>query len=103
MHRVAQPPAAHQPTQERERDSTFRPEIEGLRAVAAGLVAVFHIWLGRVSGGVDVFIVVSGFLITTSLLGEVERSGDIQFGRFWARIANRLMPAAMMVLLAVVV
>lgn len=83
-------------------DEHFRPEIEGLRAVAAMLVAVFHIWLGRVSGGVDVFIVVSGFLITTSLLGEAERSGRIQFGRFWARLAKRLAPAALLVLMAVV-
>jgi peptidoglycan/LPS O-acetylase OafA/YrhL len=51
----------------------FRPEIEGLRAIAAMLVAVFHIWLGRVSGGVDVFFVVSSFLITLGLLGELDR------------------------------
>jgi peptidoglycan/LPS O-acetylase OafA/YrhL len=103
MKRAAEPPAAFKPVLERESDAPFRPEIEGLRAVAAGLVAVFHIWLGRVSGGVDVFIVVSGFLITTSLFGEVERSGRIQFARFWSRLAGRLIPAAMLVLLAVVV
>lgn len=53
----------------------FRPEIEGLRAVAALLVAVYHIWMMRVSGGVDVFFVVSGFLITTSLLSRYARDG----------------------------
>ena len=39
----------------------FRPEIEGLRIVAALLVAIYHIWFGKVSGGVDVFFVISGF------------------------------------------
>jgi peptidoglycan/LPS O-acetylase OafA/YrhL len=42
-------------------DRGYRPEIQGLRAVGAILVAVYHIWLGRVSGGVDVFFVVSAF------------------------------------------
>ncbi|RKJ60014.1 acyltransferase, partial [Butyricicoccus sp. 1XD8-22] len=55
----------------------FRPEIEGVRVVASLLVAVYHIWLGRVSGGVDVFFIVSGFLITTSLLSRMEKVGRI--------------------------
>jgi peptidoglycan/LPS O-acetylase OafA/YrhL len=85
------------------RESQFRPEIEGLRAVASLLVAVFHIWLGRVSGGVDVFFVVSSFLITTSLVSQVERTGTIDFARFWGRLVRRLIPAAFVVLLAVIV
>lgn len=52
-----------------------RLEIEGLRAVAAILVAIYHIWFNRVSGGVDVFFVVSGFLITTSLVSMYRREG----------------------------
>jgi peptidoglycan/LPS O-acetylase OafA/YrhL len=82
---------------------TYRPEIEGLRAVAAVLVAVFHIWLGRVSGGVDVFFVVSGFLITTGLIGQIQRTGSVQFARFWARLVKRLVPAAFLVLCVVAV
>lgn len=82
---------------------TFRPEIEGLRAIAAMLVAVFHIWLGRVSGGVDVFFVVSAFLLTTGLLGEVERTGSVQLAAFWGRLVKRLLPAALLVLCAVIV
>jgi peptidoglycan/LPS O-acetylase OafA/YrhL len=82
--------------------SSHRPEIQGIRALAALLVATFHIWLGRVSGGVDVFIVVSGFLITTSLLGQAERYGRIDFVKFWAGLARRLLPAALTVLLAIV-
>lgn len=83
--------------------AVFRPEIEGLRAVAAILVATFHIWLGRVSGGVDVFFVVSGFLITTGLLSQIDRHGAPQFAVFWGRLINRLLPPALLVLVVVVV
>jgi peptidoglycan/LPS O-acetylase OafA/YrhL len=86
-----------------ERSAQFRPEIEGLRAVAAILVAVFHIWFRRVSGGVDVFIVVSGFLITTGLLADADRDGTVQFLKFYARLAKRLVPLAALVTLAIVI
>ncbi len=85
-----------------KKESVFRPEIEGLRALACALVAIFHIWLGRVSGGVDVFFVVSAFLITTGLTGQIERSGTIQFTLFWGRLIKRLLPAALLVLGAVI-
>ncbi len=83
--------------------SAFRPEIEGLRAIAAILVAVFHIWLGRVSGGVDVFFVVSSFLITSGLLGHLERFHKVDFALFWGRLIKRLVPVAFVVLITVVV
>jgi len=83
--------------------SVFRPEIEGLRAIAAILVAVFHIWLGRVSGGVDVFFVVSSFLITTGLLGHIDRFQRVDFALFWGRLIKRLVPVAYLVLCAVIV
>ena len=78
----------------------YRPELQGLRAVAVLLVAIYHIWFGRVSGGVDVFFVVSGFLITRSLLAQVEQYGQVQFGRYFNSLATRLLPTAMVVLLA---
>jgi peptidoglycan/LPS O-acetylase OafA/YrhL len=87
----------HKPT------AAFRPEIEGLRAIAAILVAVFHIWLGRVSGGVDVFFIVSSFLITTGLLGHIDRWQRVDFALFWGRLTTRLVPVAYIVLCAVVV
>lgn len=77
-----------------------RPEIEGLRAVAVLLVAVYHIWFGRVSGGVDVFLLLTGFLVTGSLLRSAEREGRIRFGVFWARLARRLVPSVAVVLIA---
>jgi peptidoglycan/LPS O-acetylase OafA/YrhL len=67
------------------RKPEFRPEIEGLRAIAATLVAVFHIWLGRVSGGVDVFFVVSSFLITSA----TGQSASPPSGRAWSSACCR--------------
>ncbi|WP_370891894.1 acyltransferase family protein [Janibacter sp. GXQ6167] len=81
----------------------FRPDIEGLRAVAVGLVLWYHASLPGLSGGfagVDVFFVISGFLITGLLLREVERDGKISIPRFYARRAKRLFPAAATVLVS---
>ena len=80
--------------------STFRPDVEGLRAVAVVLVVVSHV-LGVPQGGyvgVDVFFVISGFLITGLLLREHERSGRISLRDFYARRVRRLLPAAVLVL-----
>lgn len=80
----------------------FRPDIQALRAVAVLLVVVYHLAPGRVPGGyigVDVFFVVSGFLIGSHLLREIEISGWIKLGTFWSRRAKRLLPAALLVLL----
>ena len=81
----------------------FRPEIEGVRFVAALLVAGYHIWSGRVSGGVDVFFVMSGFLITTTLLGQINRFGQIKPLTYLSGLALRLLPAALTVLATVLV
>ncbi|MGD7055216.1 acyltransferase family protein [Sutcliffiella horikoshii] len=76
----------------------FRPELEGVRAVAAFLVAIYHIWLGSVSGGVDVFFIVSGYLITTSLLSKMEREGRIRIFEYLLGLGKRLFPIAFFVL-----
>ncbi|MCG1009952.1 acyltransferase [Salinicoccus sp. ID82-1] len=81
----------------------FRPEIEGLRIVAALLVAIYHIWMQRVSGGVDVFFVVSGFLITASLLSKAGKNGTVNFFDFILGLAKRLLPAALIVLFTVII
>lgn len=79
-------------------EKKFRSELEGVRAVAALLVAIYHIWLGTVSGGVDVFFIVSGFLITTSLLARMEREGRIRYFEFVIGLGRRLFPLAFIVL-----
>ena len=81
----------------------MRREIQGLRAVAVLLVVLFHLWPHRLPGGyvgVDVFFVISGFLITSLLLREVDRTGSVSLARFWARRMRRLLPAAYVVLVA---
>ncbi|GMA39408.1 acyltransferase family protein [Mobilicoccus caccae] len=80
--------------------------LDGLRTIAVLLVVAFHVGMPGMAGGylgVDVFFVLSGFLITTLLLKELSSTGRIDLGRFWARRALRLMPAAMLVIAAVVV
>jgi peptidoglycan/LPS O-acetylase OafA/YrhL len=79
----------------------FRPEIQGLRAVAAVSVACYHVWFERASGAVDIFFVVSGFLIIGSLARRAAATGRVDLGAFWTRIARRIVPAAYVVLLAV--
>ncbi|WP_134765798.1 acyltransferase family protein [Nocardioides sp. 1609] len=83
-----------------------RLDIQGLRALAVGLVLVYHLWPNRLGGGfvgVDVFFVISGFLIGGHLLAELGSTGRIRLGRFWARRARRLLPASLLVLAAVTV
>src|SRR5262245_40908601 len=78
-------------------ENDFRPDVEGLRAVAVIAVILFHARLPGVTGGfvgVDVFFVVSGFLITRLLLIELAASGVISLRRFWGRRARRILPAA---------
>jgi peptidoglycan/LPS O-acetylase OafA/YrhL len=80
----------------------FQPHIQGLRAIAVILVVLYHFWPGRLSGGyigVDIFFVISGFLITGQLARELERTGRISLPAFWAKRARRLLPASLLVLL----
>lgn len=85
------------------KSAEFRPEIQGVRALGALLVAAFHIWFGRVSGGVDVFFIVSGYLILGSLLRQADKTGRIDLIGFAYRLSKRLLPAALFVILAVLI
>lgn len=93
-------PAGRSP--EHAEPSHFLPHVQGLRAIAVLFVVLYHFWPGRLPGGyvgVDVFFVISGFLITAHLMREVTATGSILLGQFWARRARRLLPASLLVLL----
>ena len=74
-------------------------QIQGLRALAALLVTLFHAkWVSGGFIGVDIFYVISGFLITGLLLREIERTGTVNFKDFYARRFKRLLPTSFFVL-----
>ena len=90
----------------RDDSATFRADIEGLRAVAVLAVLAYHADLGPFRGGyvgVDVFFVVSGFLITSRLATELASDGRRALPQFWARRARRLLPAGAVVVVATTV
>ena len=82
----------------------YRADIDGLRAISVLAVLFFHAGLPFLPGGfvgVDVFFVISGFLITKLLAEEFERTKDVNFLDFWARRVRRLAPALLLVLVVV--
>lgn len=84
----------------------MRPEIQGLRGIAVALVVVFHIWPQALPGGyvgVDVFFVISGYLITGLLARMAARDDRISLVAFYSRRIRRLLPAALLVLFATLI
>lgn len=92
---------AAQQQQARTVKRTYRPEVQGLRALAVLMVVTYHVWFGRVSGGVDVFLLISAFLLTLSFVRKVEAGRALDLGRYWLHLFKRLLPAVVVVLLAV--
>ncbi|MHC6221788.1 acyltransferase family protein [Arthrobacter sp. MMS24-S77] len=81
------------------RKSKFRPEIQGLRSLAVLMVVSYHVWFGRVSGGVDVFLLVSAFLMTLQFTSRHEQGRPMDLLRHWLHLFRRLLPGAVVVLL----
>ncbi|KIS26573.1 acyltransferase [Arthrobacter sp. SPG23] len=83
------------------RKSKFRPEIQGLRSLAVLMVVSYHVWFGRVSGGVDVFLLISAFLMTLQFVGKYEQGRPMALFKHWLHLFRRLLPAAVTVIIAV--
>ena len=80
----------------------YRPYLDGLRAVAVYMVVAFHARLARFSGGfvgVDVFFVLSGFLVTQILMRDLAAGARIDWRRFYTRRVRRILPPAIIVLI----
>ncbi|GAA1628707.1 acyltransferase family protein [Georgenia ruanii] len=81
----------------------FRPEIQGLRSLAVLMVVVYHVFLDRVSGGVDVFLMISAFLLTLSFVRKVEGGRPLGLAGHWLHRFKRLLPAAAVTILGTLV
>jgi peptidoglycan/LPS O-acetylase OafA/YrhL len=82
---------------------SYRPALDGLRTLAVYAVLLFHTGAGWAQGGfigVDLFFVLSGFLVTGVLLAEIDRTGSLRLGAFYSRRVRRLLPAAVVAILA---
>lgn len=87
------------------KDAPKRPDIQGLRAVAVGVVLLYHAgvpWMPGGFVGVDVFFVISGFLITKGIVSELRRNGNISLKDFYARRISRILPAAALAIVSTV-
>ncbi|MHA7262554.1 acyltransferase family protein [Arthrobacter sp. TMN-37] len=89
-----------EPRSGRTEDRRFRPEVQGLRAIAVLMVVAYHIWFGRVSGGVDIFLLISAFLLTLSFSRKVDTGRPLDLTRHWLHQFKRLLPPAVVVILA---
>ena len=85
---------------------SYIPSLDGIRALSVIAVIIYHankLWLPGGFLGVEVFFVISGYLITLLLLAESEQSGSISLGQFWMRRFRRLLPALWVMVVGVVV
>jgi peptidoglycan/LPS O-acetylase OafA/YrhL len=101
----AVPATAAAPARATPSGTPVRTDIQGLRAIAVSMVLLYHLWPGRMTGGftgVDVFFVISGFLITAHLLAHPPRNAR-DLLTFWSRRIRRLLPASLLVLTATLI
>jgi len=94
-------PKSRQVGSNRSGHGAIRPDIQALRALAILSVAIYHFWPHAAPGGfvgVDIFFVISGYLITGQLWRQVQNDNKVKFAQFWARRARRLLPVSLLVI-----
>lgn len=90
--------ASDYPLEEFIESRGFRPEIQGLRAFAVLLVVLYHVWFGKVSGGVDVFLFISAFLLSLSFMRKINEGKPLNLFNYWLHVFQRLLPVATVVI-----
>ena len=90
--------ASDYPLEEFIESRGFRPEIQGLRAFAVLLVVLYHVWFGKVSGGVDVFLFISAFLLSLSFMRKINEGKPLKLFSYWLHVFQRLLPVATVVI-----
>ena len=90
--------ASDYPLEEFIESRGFRPEIQGLRAFAVLLVVLYHVWFGKVSGGVDVFLFISAFLLSLSFMRKINEGKPLNLFSYWMHVFQRLLPVATVVI-----
>lgn len=91
--------AARPESQQNNGTRKFRPEVQGLRAVAVLMVVSYHVWFGRISGGVDIFLLISAFLLTGQFTRKLETGRALELLKYWAHLFKRLLPLIALTLL----
>ncbi|MGA7204959.1 MAG: acyltransferase, partial [Specibacter sp.] len=92
--------AAESPPGSRGVQRKFLPEVQGLRALAVLMVVTYHIWFGRISGGVDIFLLISAFLLTGQFVRKLESGKVLDLLTYWVHLFKRLLPLISVTLLA---
>src|SRR5215467_3978724 len=101
MNELVQPTAVRKAGEDGKAERDFRADVQGLRAIAVSMVVIYHLYPSLLPGGfvgVDVFFVISGYLITGQLWRGFKGTGKVRLVEFWGRRARRIVPAAALVL-----
>lgn len=80
-------------------DRKYLPEVQGLRALAVLMVVTYHVWFGRISGGVDIFLLISAFLLTGQFTRKLEAGRPLELLKYWVHLFKRLLPLIALTLL----